>query len=181
MVVKTIFLVSRGHFWRINFLFHKIFKFFSCFQTLRKTFCIFGENNLVGLSELFSTVQGKFSEEFVFENKFVEMFLYIWSSVTSFWTFGEKFAIGSSKLHSMCPVEIFDWTVFSTKFYEFFHRLRTVRKKFWPFGAKASKRLSKLQFMCTKVFCWKFDSWKNVHNFFEYWSKILRTLSTNVE
>ena len=60
MVVKTVFFVSRGHFWRINFLFHKVFKTFSCFPTLGKTFRIFGENNLVGLSKLFSSVQGIF-------------------------------------------------------------------------------------------------------------------------
>ena len=92
-----------------------------------------------------------------------------------FWTFGEKFAIGLSKLTSMCPEEIFDWTVFSTKLSEFFHRFRAVRKLFWLFGAKASEKLSKLQFMCTKSFCGKFDFWKNFHNFFDNWSKILRT------
>ena len=142
MVVKTIFLVSRGHFWRINFLFHKIFKFFICFQTLRKTFRIFGENNLVGLSKLFSSVQGIFLEEF-FLKQIRWIVFHFWSSVTNFWTFGENFAIALSKLHSLCQLEIFDWTVFSTKIYEFFHRLRVLRKRFWHFGEKASKSVSK--------------------------------------
>ena len=44
------------------FLFHEVFKFFSCFQTLRNYFQIFGENNLVGLSKVFSIVQGLFLE-----------------------------------------------------------------------------------------------------------------------
>ena len=79
MVVKTVLFVSRGHFWRNTFLFIKIFKTFSCFQVFRKTFRIFGENNLVGLSKLFSSVQGIFLEEFVFENKFLEFFLFLWS------------------------------------------------------------------------------------------------------
>ena len=47
MVVKTVFFVSREHLCTNNFLFLKIFKFFSCFQTLRKTFRFFGENNFV--------------------------------------------------------------------------------------------------------------------------------------
>ena len=120
MVFKTVFFVSRGHFWRNDFLFHKTFKFFSCFQTLRKTFRIFRENNLVGLSKLFSSVQGIFLEEFNFENIFVELFLRFFSSVTNFSTFGEIFAIGLSKLHSLCPVEIFDWTFFLQKLMSFF-------------------------------------------------------------
>ena len=150
MVVKTVLFVSRGHFWRNTFLFNKIFKTFSCFQVFRKTFRIFGENNLVGLSKLFSSVQGIFLEEFVFENKFLEFFLFFGLGAQFFWTFSEIFAIGLWKLHSMCPVETFDWTVFSTKIYEFFDRLRAVRKLFWHFGAKASRSLSKVKFIYTK-------------------------------
>ena len=47
MVVKTVFFVSRGHLCTNDFLFLKIFKFFSCFQTLREIFWIFSENNFV--------------------------------------------------------------------------------------------------------------------------------------
>ena len=167
MVVKSVFFVCRGHFWRNHFLFHKISKFFSCFQTLRKTFRIFGENLLVGLSKLFSSVQGIF----------LESIFGLGAQIV--WTFGENFAIGLSKLHSMCPVEIFDWTVFSTIIFEFFHRLRAMRKCFWRFGAKASKSFSELQSMCTKNICGKFDFWKNFYNFFEYWSIVLRSFVKN--
>ena len=92
MVVKSVFFVCRGHFWRNHFLFHKISKFFSCFQTLRKTFRIFGENILVGLSKLFSSVQGIFLEEFNFENEFLEFLLYFWSSGTNLLDFRRKFS-----------------------------------------------------------------------------------------
>ena len=65
MVVKTVFFLSRGHLCTKNFLFLKIFKFFSCFQTLRKTFRIFGENNFV-------------------ENN---LFLWIYKELIFLWTF----------------------------------------------------------------------------------------------
>ena len=91
MVVKTVFFVSRGHFWRNNFLFHKVFTTFSCYQTLRKAFRVFGEINLVGLSKLFSSVQGIFLEEFIFENKLFEFFLYFWSWGAIFLDFLRKF------------------------------------------------------------------------------------------
>ena len=91
MVFKTVLFVSRGHFWRNNVLSHRIFKTFSFFQTLRKTFKIFGENNLVGLSKLFSSVQGIFLEEFIFENKLLEFFLCFWSWGAIFLVFLRKF------------------------------------------------------------------------------------------
>ena len=91
MVVKTVFFVSRGHFWRNNILFHKTFKFFSCFQTLRKAFRIIGEIILVGLSKLFSSVQWVFLEELIFENIILELFLYFWSSGANFLDFQRKF------------------------------------------------------------------------------------------
>ena len=47
MVVTTVFFVSRGQLCTNNFLFLTIFKTFSCFQTLGKTFWIFGEINFV--------------------------------------------------------------------------------------------------------------------------------------
>ena len=150
MVVKTAFFVSRGHLWRNNFLFHKIFKTFSCFQVVRKTFRIFGENILVGLSKLFSSVQGIFLEDFILKTNSLNCFSIFGLRAQFFWTSSEIFAIGLSNLHFMCPMELFDWTVFSTKNYELFDRLRAVRKLFWHFGAKASKSLSKVQFICKK-------------------------------
>ena len=150
MVVKTVFLVSTGLFWRNKFLFHKTFKFFSCFQTLRKTFWIFGENNLVGLSKLFSSVQGIFLEEFIFENKFLELFLYFWSSGANFLDFQPKFCERFVKTAFYVSSRDFWLDCFSTKIYEFFDRLRAVRKLFCHFGAKASKILWKVQFMCSK-------------------------------
>ena len=179
MVVKTVFFVSRGQLRRNNFLFHKNFKTFSCFQTLRKTFRIFGEKNLVGLSKLLSSVQGTFSEEFVFENKFLEMFLYFWSSGANFLDFRRKicdrfvktsFYVSSGDFWLDC--------LFYEKFWVF-DRLRAVRKIFWHFGAKPSKSLSKLQFMCKKIFCGKFEFWKKTFTFFsrtdqkfcDFWQK----------
>ena len=91
MVIKTDLFVSRGHLWRYTFLFHEIFKLFSCFQTLRKTFRISGDKNFVGLSKLFSSVQGIFLEELIFENKFFESFLYFWTSGVIFSDFRRKF------------------------------------------------------------------------------------------
>ena len=128
------------------------------------------------MSKLFSSVQGIILEEFFFENKIFQFFLFFGLCAQIFWIFDKNFAIGLSKLHFMCPVEIFDWTNFSTKAYNCFHRLRAVRKTLRHFGAKTSKSLSKLQLMSTKNFCSKFDFWrKNFHIFFEYWSKNLRT------
>ena len=177
-VVKTVFLVSRRHFWRNNILFHKTFKFFSCFQTLRKTFWIIGENILLGLSKLFSSVQGVFLEEFIFENIILEFFLYFWSSGANFLYFQRKFCDRFLKTAFFVYSGDFWLDIFFYESFEFFHRLRAVKKTFWHFGAKTSKSLLKLQFMWTKIFCGKFDFWrKNFYNFFEYWSKILRLLT----
>ena len=172
MVVKTVFFVSRGHFWRNNFLFQKIFKAFSCFQTLRITFRIFGEKNLVGLSKLFSSVQGIFSEEFVFENKFLEFFF--WSLDTNFLHFLGIFC--DKFVKTAFYVSSGDFWL-DCNFYEnlwVFSPSSGCGEKFWHFGAKTSKNLSKLQFMSTKNFWGRFDFWKRFYNFVEYWSKFLR-------
>ena len=96
MVVKTVFFVSRGHFWRKKFLFRRIFKFFSCSQTLRKTFRIFGENNLVGLSKLFSKVQWIFLGDFLFQNQIRWLF-------PSFLVFGHiLFGLSVNVLRKVC-------------------------------------------------------------------------------
>ena len=91
MLVKTVFFVSIEHFWRNIFLFHKLFKIFSCYQTLRKAFRIFGDNNLVVLPKLLSSVQGILSDKLFFENKFFELFLNFWNSGTIFLDFRPKF------------------------------------------------------------------------------------------
>ena len=141
MVVKIVFLVSIGHFWRNKFLFHKTFKFFSWFQTLRKTFRNFGGNILVGLSKLFSSVQGIFLEEFIFDNKFLELFLYFWSSGANFLDFQRNICDRFVKSAFYVSSRDFWLDCFSTEIYEFFDRLRAVKKLFCHFGAKASKIL----------------------------------------
>ena len=60
IVVKTVFFVSRRDFSKIFFFFTKSSIVFSCFQILRGKFWSFRESNLVGLSKLFSSVQGNF-------------------------------------------------------------------------------------------------------------------------
>ena len=175
MVVKTIFLVSRGHFWRINFLFHKNFKFFICFQTLRKTFRIFGENNLVGLSKVFSSVQGIFLEEFFLKTNSLNCF--------SFLVFGHKFLdfrwkFCDSFVKTAFFVSIGDFWL-DCFFYEnlwVFSPSSGFEEKILALWWKSFKKCVKMQFMWTKKLCGKFDFWrKNFCIFFEYLSKILRT------
>ena len=151
MVVKTVFFLSRGHFWRNTFLFHKIFKIFSCFQTLRKTFGFLAKIILLGCQNCFQVSRGYFWKSLFLKTNSLNCFFSFSLRVQIFCTFSENFAIGLSKLHSMCPVENFDWTVFPTKIHEYFHRPRAVRKTLWHFGAKASKSLSKRQFMRKKI------------------------------
>ena len=91
MVVKTVFFLSRGHFWRNTFLFYKIFKNFSCFQTLRKTFLIFGEKYSGWVVKTVFKCPGGFLEEFIFENMFLELFLCFWSSGAIFLDLRRKF------------------------------------------------------------------------------------------
>ena len=169
MVFKTALFVYRGDFWKFFFLFHEVFKFFSCFQTLRNYFQIFGENNLVGLSKVFSIVQGFFLEELFFKNKFFELFLYFW--ISGIFLFGLS-AKTFRQLWQNCILCV-QWRFliglsFIEKIYEFSYCLRAVRKIFWHFGgAEASKRLSKLQYMSIKKISRKFDFWrKNFHSFF---------------
>ena len=90
MVVKTVFFVSIGHLWRNNFLFRKLFKNFSCFQ--RKTFsCFWRKKILLGCQNCFQVSRGFFRKSFFYENKFLELFLYFWSSSASFLDFWRKF------------------------------------------------------------------------------------------
>ena len=90
MVVETALFVFRWDFWRNFFLSREVFKNFSCFQTLRKTFGIFGENNLVGLSKVFSSVQGLFLEESFLKTNFLNCFFLSGLREYFFWTFGEN-------------------------------------------------------------------------------------------
>ena len=153
MVVKTVFFVSRGHYWRNNFLFHKIFKTFIVFRLWGKHFGFLAKIILLGCRNCFQVSRGYFWKNllnFFLKTNRLNCFSIFGLLAQFFWNSSENFAIGLSKLHSMCPMEIFDWTVFFTKIYESFDRLRAVRKLFWHFGAKASKSLSKVQFICTK-------------------------------
>ena len=88
---KLFFFVSRGHLRRNNFLFStKSSKILFVFRLWGKHFGFLAKKKLFGLSKLFSSVQGIFSEEFVFENKFLELFLYFWSSGANFLDFRRK-------------------------------------------------------------------------------------------
>ena len=109
---KLFSLCPKDSFEEIIFFFHKTFKFFSCFQFLRKTIRIFGEINLVGLSKLFSSVPGVFLEEFVFENNFLELFLYFWSSGTTFLDFRRKFCDSFVKTAFYVHIGDFRWDSF---------------------------------------------------------------------
>ena len=117
MVVKTVFFVSRGHLCTNNVLFLKIFKFFSCFQTLRKTFRIFGENNFVENNLFFEFIKNCFFYE-LFE------FRYCFPTVGR-----KKYNIGAetseklSKVHSTWTIKLFEESLFSEEniyFYKFF-------------------------------------------------------------
>ena len=79
MVVKTVFFVSLEHFQGNIFLFHKLFKIFSCFQTLRKTFRFFlAKIILLGCQNCFQVSSGYF-----WKSLFLEA-----NSLNSFFIFG---------------------------------------------------------------------------------------------
>ena len=152
MVVKTVFFVSRGHLWGNKFLSHESFKIFICFQTLRKPFRISDETNLVGLSKLFSSVQGIFLQEFTCEKKFLQFFLCFWSSGTSFLDFRRKlcdrfvktaFNVSSGDFWLDCFFYETFWT-FPLSSGSEENSLAFWRKSFKKF-------VKKLQFMCKKV------------------------------
>ena len=174
-VVKTVFLVSRGHFWRNNILFHKTFKFFNCFQTLRKTFWIIGENILLGLSKLFSSVQWVFLEEFIFENIILELFLCFWSSGANFLYFQRKFCDRFLKTAFYVSCGDFRLDCF---FYKNFLSFSTVFGLWGKYSGILAQKLQKVCQNCNlcvqKISLENFIFEKNFYNFFEYWSKILR-------
>ena len=89
--LKLFSLCPEDMFEETIFFFTKSSEFSVVFETLRKTFRIFGDNNIVGLSKLLSSVQGIFSDKLFFENKFFEMFLNFWSSGTNFLDFRRNF------------------------------------------------------------------------------------------
>ena len=181
MVVKTVFFVSRGHLRRNNFLFHKFFKIFSCFQTLRKTFRIFGEKNLVGLSKLFSSVQGMFSEKFVFENKFLELFLYFWSSGAIFLDFRRNICDRFVKTAFYVSSGSFwlDW-FFLRKFMSIFTVLGLWGKHCGILAQKLQKVYQKGN-LCEKKFLWKSWFLKKLLQFFRVLIKIFATFDKSVE
>ena len=147
---KLFFLCPEDIFEEILSFFTKCSKFSVVLRLSGNHFGILAKNNLVGLSKLFSRVQGIFLEKFYFENKFLEIFLYFWSSRTNFLDFRRKFCDRSVKTAFYVSSGDFWLDCFSNETFRFFHRLRALRKKVWQLGAKASKSLSKLQFMCTK-------------------------------
>ena len=175
---QNCFLFVQRTFLKKYFSFSQNLQNFQLFSDFEENIRIFGENNLVGLSKLFSSVQGLFLEEFFLENKFLDLFFISGLRAQFFWTFGENFAIGLWKLHSMCPVEIFDWTVYSTKSYEFF----TV---FGPWGKNSGILARKLQKVCQKSnLCVQKNSVENLifektftifsstdQNFCDFWQK----------
>ena len=157
-------------------IFHEVFKFFSCFQTLRKTFGFLAKFFWLGCQNCFQVSMGDLGR-MVFSKRILWKGSFFWTVGTKTSDFQRYFSTGSSKLHSMCPEEIFDWSVFSTENFDFFHSPWAVRKKFWKIGAKALRGLSKLHFTCTKEIFWgnlDFEE-KKFYTFFEYWSKTSRT------
>ena len=154
-VVKTVFLVSRRHFWRNNILFHKTFKFFSCFQTLRKYFGFLAKIFLLGCQNCFQMCRGYFWKCFFLKTNSLNLLFLFGLRAQIFWTFDENFAIGLSKLHFMCPVEIFGWTVFPTKLYKFFLPSSGCESKSLKFGRKSFKKFVKTAIYVYKKILWK--------------------------
>ena len=139
MVFKTVFFVSRGHLCTKNFLFLKIFKFFSCFQTLRKTFWFFGENNFVE--------NNLFFYEFIKNWFFYELFEFRYCFPTvgrKIYNIAAETSEKVSNVLSTWTTELFDESLFSQEklyFYSFFeYRWKTLRTS----ARKDSPRFEKL-------------------------------------
>ena len=165
---KLFSLCPEDMFEEIIFFFTKSSEFAVVFETLRKTFRIFGDNNLVGLSKLLSSVQGIFSDKLFFENKFFEMFLNFWSSGTNFLDFRRKFCDRFVKTAFHLSIGYFwlDWFFYKTLW--LFSPSSGCEENILAFWLKNFRKFVKTANYEYKNFFGKFDfRRKNFYIFFE--------------
>ena len=138
-----------------NFFCHKVFKFFSFFKTLSRTFSTFGENNLIGLSKLFSIVQGRFLGRIVFWKQI------LWN-VSFFGLWAKSFGLSAKTFQQVrqnCFVCVPRRFLIGLFFYEFFECpfcLWAVRKTFCNNYARVLESFSELKSKWTRNFRGKF-------------------------
>ena len=146
MVVKTALFVSSGDFWRIFFFFTYSSKFSVFFGLWGNFFRFFGENNLVGLSKVFSGVEGGFLGR-----------IDVWKQI--FWIFyfffglrAQKFGLLAKFFRRLCQncILCVQWRFLIGLFF-----LQNVMTFFTVFGlwGKFSRRLAqKLQKHCQNCY-----------------------------
>ena len=181
MVVETIFLVSRGHFWRNNFLSRKIFKISVVFRLWGKHFGFLAKIILLGCQNCFQVSRGYFWKSLFLKTNSLYCFSIFGLPAQIFWTFSEIFAIGSSKLHSTCPVDIFDWTVFSTKTFWVFPPSSGCEENILAFWRKSFKKFVKTAFFVYKKFRGKILFLKKTFTIFSSTDQKFCDFGKNVE